>query len=159
MGTHPIFESDFDCLTEKMADESVPVPETEPLNLHEDLKKLEDEINTLKQVLGSKEQQAAELRKKLGITPMQQPQSKLDAFGKSETVQKTSQKLNEVGDVTGKALSDFGQTIGSKFSEMKSSPSFQSFEQKVGGIFGRSSPTTSPPAATPTEPAKQDAPL
>merc|ERR1712037_781566 len=90
MGTHPIFESDFDCLTEKMADESVPVPETEPLNLHEDLKKLEDEINTLKQVLGSKEQQAAELRKKLGITPMQQLQSKLDAFGKSETVQKTS---------------------------------------------------------------------
>ena len=38
-------------LLEKMADESVPVPETEPLNLHEDLKKLEDEINTLKQVL------------------------------------------------------------------------------------------------------------
>ena len=37
-------------LLEKMADESVPVPETEPLNLHEDLKKLEDEINTLKQV-------------------------------------------------------------------------------------------------------------
>merc|ERR1712210_216256 len=132
MGTHPIFESDFDCLTEKMAEESGPVPETEPLNLHEDLKKLEDEINTLKQVLGSKEQQAAELRKKLGITPMQQLQSKLDAFGKS---------------------------IGSKFSEMKSSPSFQSFEQKVGGIFGRSSTTTSPPAATPTEPAKQDAPL
>ena len=32
-----------------MADESVPVPETEPLNLEEDLKKLEDEINTLKQ--------------------------------------------------------------------------------------------------------------
>jgi len=38
-------------LLEKMDDESVPVPETEPLNLHEDLKKLEDEINTLKQVL------------------------------------------------------------------------------------------------------------
>lgn len=35
---------------ENMADESVPVPETEPLNLQEDLKKLEDEINTLKQV-------------------------------------------------------------------------------------------------------------
>merc|ERR1712127_1005130 len=108
MGTHPIFESDFDCLTENMADESVPVPETEPPNLHEDLKKLEDEINTLKQVLGSKEQQAAEPRKKLGITPLAQFQSKLDAFGKSETyvkaqeiVQKTSQKLNEVGDVTG----------------------------------------------------------
>merc|ERR1711953_89999 len=155
MGTHPIFESDFDCLTESMADESVPVPETEPLNLQEDLKKLEDEINTLKQVLGSKEQQAAELRKKLGITPIQQLQAKMDAFGKSETVQKTSQKLNEVGDVTGKALTDFGQTIGSKFSEMKSSPSFQSFEQKVGGFFGRSSTTTSPPAATPTEPAKE----
>ena len=86
-------------------------------------------------------------------------------------VQKTSAKLNEVGDVTGKALTDFGQSVSSKFSEMKylrliffsvsitalfrSSPSFQSFEQKVGGFFGRSSTTTSPPAATPTEPAKE----
>ena len=40
-------------LLESMADESVPVPETEPLNLQEDLKKLEDEINTLKQVSNS----------------------------------------------------------------------------------------------------------
>jgi len=49
------------------------------------------EINPFFQVLGSKEQQAAELRKKLGITPMAQLQAKMDAFGKSETYVKAQE--------------------------------------------------------------------
>lgn len=127
--------------------------------LTEELVKLEDEINTLKQVLQSKEQQAAEMRRKLGIGPMQQIKSTFENLGKSETVQKTTATLNEVGDATGKAFSAFGSTVSTKFSEMKSSPSFQSFEQKVGGIFGRTSQTDTPMATTPSEPPKQDAPL
>jgi len=153
-----------------MAEEAnnVDLPPVEDAGLREELTKLEDEINTLKQVLQSKEQQAAEMRRKLGIGPIQQIRSTFENIGKSETVQKTSATLTEVGDATGKAFSAFGSSVSTKFSEMKfklanskirSSPSFQSFEQKVGGMFRANSRAETPTATTPSEPPKQDAPL
>lgn len=142
-----------------MSEEQTPLPEVENMELYDELAKLEDEINTLKQVLASKQQQASEMRTKLGIGPLQQIKSTFETIGKSETVQKTTATLNEVGDATGKAFTAFGSSVSTKFSEMKSSPSFQSFEQKVGGIFGRPSATTTPTATTPSDPPKQDAPL
>jgi len=135
------------------------LPPVEDAGLRDELTKLEDEINTLKQVLQSKEQQAAEMRRKLGIGPMQQIRSTFENIGKSETMQKTTATLNEVGDATGKAFTAFGSTVSTKFSEMKSSPSFQSFEQKIGGVFSRNSGSGTPTATTPSEPPKQDAPL
>jgi len=170
MGTHPIFESDFDCLTDffKMSEQNnqTEVP-TQNEELKAELTKLEDEINTLKQVLASKEQQAAEMRTKLGITPLAQIKTTFENIGKSETAQKTQAALSEFGDNTGKAFASFGNTVSTKFSEMKfkikmkkrSSPSFQSFEQKVGGIFNRNSQGATPTATTPSDPPKQDAPL
>jgi len=142
------------------------LPPVEDAGLRDELTKLEDEISTLKQVLQSKEQQASEMRRKLGIGPMQQIRSTFENIGKSETMQKTTATLNEVGDATGKAFTAFGSTVSSKFSEMKlklrekrSSPSFQSFEQKIGGVFSRNSGSGTPTATTPSEPPKQDAPL
>jgi len=162
------------------------LPPVEDAGLRDELTKLEDEINTLKQVLQSKEQQAAEMRRKLGIGPMQQIRSTFENIGKSETMQKLSAKmsdilnkenvvfeqnrqksiwsdrmqkttatLNEVGDATGKAFTAFGSTVSTKFSEMKSSPSFQSFEQKIGGVFSRNSGSGTPTATTPSEPPKE----
>jgi len=65
--------------------------------------------------------------------------------------------MNEFGDSIGRAFSGFGQSASTKLTEMKSSPSFQSFEQKVGGIFGRPSAQGTPQATSPTaEPAKDD---
>jgi len=165
------------------------VPTQENEELKAELVKLEDEINTLKQVLASKEQQASEMRTKLGITPLAQIKTTFENIGKSETIskitakvqdafqkenvvferknsidwrdraQKTQAALSEFGDNTGKAFASFGNTVSTKFSEMKSSPSFQSFEQKVGGIFNRNSQGATPTATTPSDPPKQDAPL
>merc|ERR1712156_104157 len=161
MGTHPIFESDFDCLTElyNMAEEQKTndLPEVENIDMQEELTKLEDEINTLKQVLASKETQAAELRKKLGIGFGQQIQQKFATIADSDTVKKTSETFAEVGDSIGKAFSGFGVSASSKLAEMESSPSFQSFEQKTMGLFGRTSQTGTPAATSPVaEPAKDE---
>merc|ERR1711937_396625 len=106
MGSHPIFESDFDCLTEffTMAEEQ-----------------------------------------------------KIATIADSDTVKKTSETFAEVGDSIGKAFSGFGIATTSKLAEMKSSPSFQSFEQKTMGLFGRTSQTATPAATSPVaEPAKDE---
>jgi len=145
------------------------LPEVENIDMKEELTKLEDEINTLKQVLQSKEAQASELRKKLGITFGAQFKQQIDTLASSETIKKLinkkinfrvvegTKKMNEFGDTIGRAFSGFGQSASTKLTEMKSSPSFQSFEQKVGGIFGRPSAQGTPQATSPTaEPAKDD---
>merc|ERR1712156_556313 len=159
MGTHPIFESDFDCLTElyNMAEEQKTndLPEVENIDMKEELTKLEDEINTLKQVLASKETQAAELRKKLGIGLGQQITQKFETIANSETVVQTSEKMKEVGDTIGRAFSGFGTQASVKFGEMKSSPSFQSLEQKMGSLFKSQGAT--PAATSPTTETKGDA--
>lgn len=131
--------------------------EVENIDMKEELTKLEDEINTLKQVLQSKETQAAELRKKLGITFGAQFKQSIDQIASSDTVLEGTKKMNEIGDSLGRAFTGFGQSASTKLTEMKSSPSFQSFEQKVGGIFGRNSQQQTPQATSPTtEPAKDD---
>jgi len=178
------------------------LPEVENIDMQEELTKLEDEINTLKQVLASKETQASELRKKLGIGFGQQIQQKFATIADSDTygqlakkvsntrleitrlpdkarnsvkrelaytravldeiknnprVKKTSETFAEVGDSIGKAFSGFGVSATSKLAEMKSSPSFQSFEQKTMGLFGRTSQTATPAATSPVaEPAKDE---
>jgi len=71
-----------------MAENQTEVPETETIDMKEELTKLEDEINTLKQVLASKETQAAELRKKLGIGLGQQITQKFETFATSETLKR-----------------------------------------------------------------------
>lgn len=133
------------------------LPEVENIDMTEELTKLEDEINTLRQVLASKETQASELRKKLGIGFGQQISQKFATIADSDTVKKTSETFAEVGDSIGKAFSGFGVSATSKLAEMKSSPSFQSFEQKTMGLFGRTSQTATPAATSPVaEPAKDE---
>jgi len=133
----------------------IPGTETETIDMKEELTKLEDEINTLKQVLASKETQAAELRKKLGIGLGQQITQKFETIANSETVVQTSKKMKEVGDTIGRAFSGFGNQASVKFGEMKSSPSFQSIEQKMGSLFKSQGAT--PAATSPTTETKGDA--
>lgn len=133
------------------------LPEVENINLNDELVKLEDEINTLKQVLASKETQANELRKKLGIGFGQQIQQKFATIAESDTVKKTSETFAEVGNTIGNAFTGFGAAATTKLGEMKSSPSFQSFEQKTMGLFGRNSQSATPVATSPvSEPAKDE---
>jgi len=138
---------------------NIDVPETEILNnteLTDELAKLEDEINTLKQVLASKETQAAELRKTLGIGLGQQITKKFETIASSETVVQTGEKMKEVGDTIGRAFTGFTGQASVKFGEMKSSPSFQSLEQKMGSLFksGGATPLATSPT---TETSKGDA--
>jgi len=138
---------------------NIDVPETEILNnteLTDELAKLEDEINTLKQVLASKETQAGELRKTLGIGLGQQITKKFETIASSETVVQTGEKMKEVGDTIGRAFTGFTGQASVKFGEMKSSPSFQSLEQKMGSLFksGGATPLATSPT---TETSKGDA--
>jgi len=156
------------------------LPETEVLDnteLTDELAKLEDEINTLKQVLASKETQAGELRKKLGIGLGQQITKKFETIASSETLKReldytrglfkeirsnpsvvqTGEKMKEVGDTIGRAFSGFGTQASVKFGEMKSSPSFQSLEQKMGSLFKSQGGTPTGAMSPTTETSKGDA--
>ncbi|XP_075250708.1 uncharacterized protein LOC142342920 [Convolutriloba macropyga] len=72
-------------------------PEKSPEEMKQDLSQLEDEINTLKQVLEVKEKKANDIRRKLGITPMQLISDSfyggLKNIATSSTVQKTSENM------------------------------------------------------------------
>jgi len=93
-----------------------------------DLSRLEYEIDTLRTVLIAKNQQAAELKRKLGITPIvemkQDLQQGLQTIRESDAVQKT-----------GTAIKTFGSFASRKLSDIRNSNAFKSMEEKVGGAY------------------------
>jgi len=108
--------------------------EEEEDELENELKKIEDEIATLKQVLTAKEQRAVELRKLLGYTPMNQLKAELNKIQSSQPFVKTSETLKSAGQATASVFSSFGSSINTKFSDMKNSNTFKSFEEKMEGM-------------------------
>ncbi|CAH1772576.1 unnamed protein product [Owenia fusiformis] len=124
-----------------------------------DLEKLEEEITTLRQVLGAKVQQANAIKTKLGITPMaelkhdlqhgiqnikespayQKTNEKLKQFNEkitsSEAYQKTATGLRSAGQKTGEAFSKLGSYTKTKLADVKNSESFKSFEDRVSGAY------------------------
>jgi len=99
-----------------------------------ELFKIEEEIATLKQVLTAKEQRAAELRKLIGITPLSQLKAELNKVQNTQAYQKTSETLKSATQATASAFTSFGSSMSSKFSEMKNSNTFKSFEEKMEGV-------------------------
>jgi len=116
-----------------------------------ELAKTEEEINTLRQVLASKTKSAADLKKKLGITTLNQWTSDLGAGFKNlqETTalggvtstlgtytapayQKTGEALKGVGEKTSSLFGGFG--FVSKLGEVKNTNAFKSFEATVGSV-------------------------
>ncbi|XP_076807915.1 tumor protein D52-like isoform X2 [Clavelina lepadiformis] len=112
----------------------VSVEEARKAELEQELAKTEEEIATLRQVLLAKEQHAAELKKELGITPLGQLKAELNKVQSSQAYKKTSETLKSAGHATAEAFNTFGSTMSTKFSEMKNSPTFKSFEEKVEGM-------------------------
>lgn len=108
--------------------------EEEAEALRAELAKTEEEIATLKQVLHAKEQQATELRKALGITPLSQLKAEINKVQSSQAYKKTSETLKSAGQATASVFNTIGTSVSSKFSEMKNSPTFKSFEEKVEGV-------------------------
>ncbi|XP_063863602.1 tumor protein D54-like isoform X9 [Scylla paramamosain] len=129
-----------------------------------ELAKTEEEIQTLRQVLGAKVKTAQDLKRRLGITVWREFTEDLNnsmktvresqpsqyvqnlpvyrrmsgAFSElGETIsqqpvyQKTAGAMSAVGE---KTSSLFGG-IGAKFGQLKETPTFKSFEERVGGVY------------------------
>ncbi|XP_073463495.1 tumor protein D54 isoform X6 [Aquarana catesbeiana] len=131
--------------------------EAEVEELQADLAKVEEEILTLRQVLVAKERYAAELKRKLGQTPLNQLKANLSKglhdVQMSTAYKKTQETLSTAGQKTSAALSNVGSVISRKLGDMSSysirhsismpamrnSATFKSFEERVVGVKPRGS--------------------
>ncbi|XP_073348636.1 tumor protein D53 isoform X2 [Pagrus major] len=134
LDSEPLREADEDYVSEVSLNNSM-MTEEEREEIHQELAKLEEEISTLKQVLSSKEKQQADLRQKLGISPLSELKNNFSRgwhdVQTSTAFKKTSETLSTAGQKTSAAFSTLGSAITRKFGDMRNSPSFKSFEEKV----------------------------
>ncbi|XP_016393074.1 tumor protein D53-like isoform X5 [Sinocyclocheilus rhinocerous] len=129
----PLKEVDEDMVSE--VDLNNTVTEEDREEMENELIKLEEEITTLKQVLASKENRHLELKQNLGITPLNELRQNFSKswydMQTSTAYKKTSETLSTAGQRTSVAFSNLGNAINRKFGDMRNSPSFKSFEEKV----------------------------
>jgi len=110
--------------------------DAENLQKQQDLRKLEDEIRMLRQVLNDKVKQSRQMRMDLGLAT---PLDNIDSMAKNledginkvaedvtqtDAYKKTSETLVGFGQVAGEGLSVAGAAIGAKFSQIQQSDSF-----------------------------------
>ncbi|XP_056588261.1 tpd52 like 2b isoform X5 [Triplophysa dalaica] len=128
--------------------------EEEAEELRLELTKVEEEIYTLRQVLSAKERHAAELKRKLGLSPLSElkqnitkswqdvqtsnaylsASSTLDDIANSEVYKKTQETFSQAGQKTSAAFSTVGTAISRKLGDMRNSPTFKSFEDRVENL-------------------------
>ncbi|XP_014002932.1 tumor protein D54 isoform X35 [Salmo salar] len=112
--------------------------EEEAEELYSELGKVEEEINTLRQVLLAKERHSADLKRKLGLSPLNELKQNLTKGWQdvqtSNAYKKTSETLSVAGQKTTAAFSTMGTALSRKLGDMRNSPTFKSFEDKVGNI-------------------------
>ncbi|XP_078584876.1 tumor protein D52-like isoform X21 [Branchiostoma floridae x Branchiostoma japonicum] len=110
--------------------------EQEKEQIRAELQKTEEEIKTLRQVLASKEKAAADLKRRLGITPLREfkdgASKTWQNVQSSQAYKKTSETLSVAGQKTAQASVAAWQSVSRKLGEVKNSQSFKSFEEKVG---------------------------
>ncbi|XP_067098481.1 tumor protein D53 isoform X5 [Osmerus mordax] len=134
LDAEPLRESEEDNMVSDV-DLNNTVTEEEREEIQQELAKLEEEISTLRQVLSSKEKQHAELKQKLGITPLSELRNNFSRswydMQTSTAYKKTSETFSTAGQKTSAAFNNLGSAISRKFGDMRNSPSFKSFEEKV----------------------------
>ncbi|XP_029574221.1 tumor protein D54 isoform X19 [Salmo trutta] len=112
--------------------------EEEAEELYSELGKVEEEINTLRQVLLAKEKHSADLKRKLGLSPLNELKQNITKGWQdvqtSNAYKKTSETLSVAGQKTTAAFSTMGTALSRKLGDMRNSPTFKSFEDKVGNI-------------------------
>ncbi|XP_051516735.1 tpd52 like 2b isoform X8 [Myxocyprinus asiaticus] len=135
--------------------------EEEAEELRLELTKVEEEIHTLRQVLSAKERHAAELKRKLGLSPLSELKQNITKSWQdvqtSNAYKKTQETLSQAGQKTSAALTTVGTAISRKLGDMRALPfsnsfgnysirhsismptmrnssTFKSFEDKVGNI-------------------------
>nr|XP_015212510.1 PREDICTED: tumor protein D52 isoform X3 [Lepisosteus oculatus] len=109
--------------------------EEEQEELRAELAKVEDEIQTLSQVLAAKEKHVAEIKRKLGISPLNELKQNITKGWQDMTAstayKKTSETLSQAGQKATAAFSSVGSAITKKLEDVRNSPTFKSFEEKV----------------------------
>ncbi|XP_042317779.1 tumor protein D54 isoform X1 [Sceloporus undulatus] len=125
--------------------------EVEEEELKSELAKVEEEIGTLRQVLAAKERHCGELKRKLGLTPLDGLKQNLskswhdvqvsnayvsasstledwnEKLTQSEAYKKTQETLSQAGQKTSAALSNVGSVISRKLGDMRAHPFSHSF--------------------------------
>ncbi|XP_044066102.1 tpd52 like 2b isoform X8 [Siniperca chuatsi] len=121
--------------------------EEEAEELRTELTKVEEEINTLRQVLSAKERHSAELKRKLGLSPLTElkqnltkswqdvqtsnaylsASATLDDIARSEAYKKTQETLSQAGQKTSAALTTVGTVISKRLGDMRALPFSNSF--------------------------------
>ncbi|NWX51937.1 TPD54 protein, partial [Steatornis caripensis] len=137
-----------DVPVDSAASARTPVPEgltlAEEEELRSELAKVEEEIGTLRQVLAAKERHCGELKRKLGLTPLDGLKQNLskswhdvqvsnayvktseklgewnDKVTQSDFYKKTQETLSQAGQKTSAALSNVGSVISRKLGDMSS---------------------------------------
>ncbi|XP_033009667.1 tumor protein D54 isoform X5 [Lacerta agilis] len=125
--------------------------EAEEEELRAELVKVEEEIGTLRQVLAAKERHCGELKRKLGLTPLDGLKQNLskswhdvqvstaymktseklgewnEKLTRSDLYKKTQETLSQAGQKTSAALSNVGSVISRKLGDMRAHPFSHSF--------------------------------
>ncbi|XP_037540554.1 tpd52 like 2b isoform X3 [Nematolebias whitei] len=145
--------------------------EEEAEELRTELAKVEEEINTLRQVLSAKERHSSDLKRKLGLSPLTEFKQNLTKSWQdvqtSNAYKKTQETLSQAGQKTSAALNTMSTAISKRLGDMRAlpfsnsfrnSPTFKSFEDKVGnlkykvvGPRGNEEAVGSPSDTTPTQ--------
>ncbi|XP_014820980.1 PREDICTED: tumor protein D52 isoform X2 [Calidris pugnax] len=126
--------------------------EEEQDELRKELAKVEEEIQTLSQVLAAKEKHLAEIKRKLGMNSLQELRQNITKSWQDVTsttaYKKTSETLSQAGQKASAAFSTVGSVITKKLEDvsirsiqhsismpiMRNSPTFKSFEEKVENL-------------------------
>ncbi|XP_039676109.1 tumor protein D52 isoform X3 [Perca fluviatilis] len=121
--------------------------EEERQELQEELVKVEDEILTLSQVLAAKEKQLADIKRKLGITPLNELKQNFTKTWQEVTTstayRRTSETLSQASLKATAAFTNVGSAITRKLEDVRNAPTFKSFEEKVETLKTKMSPSAS----------------
>lgn len=133
LDTQPLQETDEELTTE--AEFAEIISEEEKEELKNELAKLEDEIVTLRQVLAAKEKHLAEIKHKLGVSMMNELKQNFSRgwhdVQTHSAYKKTQETLSQAGIKASAAITNVGSAIGKKLGDMRNSPTFKSFEERV----------------------------
>lgn len=137
--TEPVPEEGEDAVATINTTETLTEEEQE--KLRKELAKVEEEIQTLSQVLAAKEKHLAEIKRKLGIGSLQELKQNIARGWQDVTAtsayKKTSETLSQAGQKATAAFTSVGSVITKKLEDVKNSPTFKSFEEKVENLKSR----------------------
>ncbi|XP_057684206.1 tumor protein D52 isoform X4 [Corythoichthys intestinalis] len=140
--------------------------EEERQELQVELLRVEDEIQTLSQVLAVKERQLADIKRKLGVTPLNELKQNFTKTWQEVTAstayKRTSETLSQAGSAATAAFTNMSSAISRKLDDVRNTTSFKSFEEKVGSWKNKMSPSQMDAGeqmtVPDTEPQHQDTP-